>query len=292
MTLSLKGKVCVVTGASRSVGQAIAAALGAGGATVYVTGRSVTGAPTGKYEGDTVDDTAAMVTKQGGVGIAVSLDQRDDAQVQALFDRVQREQGRLDLLVNNAWAGYEGYDDTFSALFWEQPLQRWDRMLSIGLRSTYVACYYAAPRLIEQGHGLIVNTTVITRPEKYLGTAPYDTAKTAINRLTFATAQDFKERGVHVVGVAPGWLRTKLIYEMYNTDPDHWQDVPDLAGTESPHYAAQAVAALAQDENVARWSGQTVSAAELAREYGFTDVDGRQPDFYQDFFQKEGRLIE
>jgi NAD(P)-dependent dehydrogenase (short-subunit alcohol dehydrogenase family) len=292
MTNNLQGKVCVVTGASRSVGQAIAAELGARGATVYVTGRSVRGAATGKFEGDTVDDTAALVTQRGGKGIAVALDQRDDGQVQALFARVQAEQGRLDLLVNNAWAGYEGYDDTFSAPFWQQPLDRWDRMLSVGVRSTYVASYFAAPILVEQGRGLIVNTSVLTRPDKYLGTAPYDTAKTAINRLTYTTAQDLAQHGVSVVGLAPGWLRTKILYEMYKTDAEHWQDVPDLAQTESTAFAARAVAALAQDAQAARWNGQTVSAAQLARLYGFTDIDGRQPDFYRDVMGMETELVQ
>ncbi|MEX1020214.1 MAG: SDR family NAD(P)-dependent oxidoreductase [Litorilinea sp.] len=278
-------KVCIVTGASRSVGQAIAAELGATGAVVYVTGRGAAGHS--RFEGDTVEDSAAMVNAQGGVGIPVVLDQRDDAQVEALFARVRREQGRLDVLVNNAWGGYEDHDATFNAPFWEQPLARWDRMLQIGVRSTYVAIFCAAPWMVEQGHGLVVNTSVLTHPDKYLDSAPYDTAKTAINRITFATARDLQPHGASVVGVAPGWLRTKLIYEMYKTDAEQWHTVEELAQTESTHYAARVVAALARDEQVARWRGQTLAAGTLARAYGVTDIDGRQPDFYRDVLKMD-----
>lgn len=284
MAEQVKPRVCVVTGASRSVGQAIAAELGALGAVVYVTGRGGD-ASHSRYPGETLAATAELVTARGGSGIPVPLDQRDDAQVAAFFTRVWEEQGRLDLLVNNAWAGYEDHDETFNAPFWKQPAARWDRMLQVGVRSTYMAIFLTALRLVEQGHGLIVNTSVLTRPDRYLDSAPYDTAKTAINRITYTTARDLQPHGVHVVGVAPGWLRTNIIYDMFNTTPDTWQTVPDLAQTESTAYAAQGVAALAQDPDVGRWSGQVLSAAQVARAYGITDVDGRQPDFYRDVLQ-------
>lgn len=288
MQHDLRNKVCMVTGASRSVGQTIAEALGGAGATVYVVGRSVTGKQTGnQFPGDTIEETARLVDTAGGTGIPLAVDLRADDAIEACFTQIAEEQGRLDLVVNNAWAGYEDYGDNFTAPFWEQPVKRWDAMLNVGVRSTLVVSMFAARQMIQQGSGLIINTTVLTRPDKYLGSAIYDTAKTAINRITYTTAQDLEKYPVSVVGVAPGWMRTKILYDIYKTDAEHWHEIDELANTESTWFAARAVVAVATDPEVRGLHGQSLSAAQLSARYGFSDVDGRRPDFYREVMGME-----
>lgn len=274
----LKDKIAVVTGASRGGGQGIALALADEGATVYVTGRSVRGDSTRPdLPGATLDDTAEMVTARGGVGIAIRCDHTADEQAEALFERVAREQDRLDLLVNNVWGGYEGFDDVaFDAAFWEQPLWRWDRMFDAGVRAHYTASRLAAPLMMARRQGLIVSTTFWDRG-KALGSLPYDLAKTAINRLAYLLALELRAHNVAAVAVSPGWMRTEAVLQHYDIDEDQWQEVPDLATTESTQYIGRAIAALAADPGVMAKSGQVLTAGDLAREYGFSDVDGRQP---------------
>lgn len=276
----LKDQIAVVTGASRAAGQAIASVLGEDGATVYVTGRSIRGKSTSTFQGDSIDDTAEMVTRRGGKGIPVQVDHSQDEQVKALFERVQQEQGRLDILVNNAWGGYENYDDTFDAPFWKQPLSRWDKMLNIGLRSHLATTYFAVPLMLERRAGLIINTTTYFNPGSYHGSLFYDTVKTAIARMTFCMGEDLREHQVTALAIAPGWMRTKIIYDAFKTDENNWVNVPELANTESTTFVGRAIAALAVDPNVMQKTGQTITAWTLSQQYGFTDVDGRQPNFY------------
>lgn len=283
----LKGKIVVVTGASRAAGQAIASVLGEEGATVYVTGRSVRSDSTSDFAGDSIDDTAEIVTQRGGVGIPVRVDHNKDEQVKALFERIQQEQGQLDVLVNNAWGGYENYDDTFDSPFWEQPLSRWDRMLTIGLRSHLVTSYFAVPMMLKQGYGLIINTTTYMDPQKYHGSVFYDTVKVAISRMTLGMGEDLRKHNIAALAVAPGWMRTKGIYNLFKTDEYNWQNVPELKNTESPFFVGRAVAALIADPNVIKKSGQTLRVGHLAKEYGFTDIDGRQPEFYGDLYAEQ-----
>jgi NAD(P)-dependent dehydrogenase (short-subunit alcohol dehydrogenase family) len=272
----LKGKIAVVTGASRGGGRGIALVLGEQGATVYVTGRSVRGALTrSDLPGTTIEDTADQVSARGGMGLPMRCDHTVDEQVEALFERVRQEQGRLDLLVNNVWGGYEQYDDaTFDAPFWEQPLWRWDKMFTAGVRAHFTASRLAAPLMMFQGQGLIVNTTAWDRG-KYIGSVPYDVAKTAINRMVYAMALELRAHAVAVVALAPGWMRTEDVLWRFETDVQNWHEVPALSSTESTHYVGRAVVALTTDPNVMEKSGRVLAVGEVAREYGFTDVDGR-----------------
>jgi NAD(P)-dependent dehydrogenase (short-subunit alcohol dehydrogenase family) len=288
----LKGRVAVVTGASRGAGRGIAIELGAAGATVYVTGRSTREQPAQSYGQimslsgldtmpGTIDATAEAVSREGGVGIAVRCDHTREDEVQALFEQVQREQGRLDLLVNNAWGGHESFDGQFETPFWKHPLSHWDSMMDRGVRNHLLASRAAAPILVRQGHGLIVATTFWDRDRYLRGNLYYDLAKAAINRLAFGVAQELQPHGVASLAVSPGWMRTELVLAGHQTDEAHWQERPALARTESPRYLGRAVAALAADADVMQKSGSVLRVADLAREYGFTDVDGRVVEAFE-----------
>jgi NAD(P)-dependent dehydrogenase (short-subunit alcohol dehydrogenase family) len=259
----LRGHVALVTGASRGGGKGIALVLGEEGATVYVTGRSVRGQPTTLGRPGTIDDTADQVTARGGRGIAIRCDHTDDAQVDAVFDRIHAEQGRLDLLVNNAWSGYEISPDP-SLAFWEIQWRHWDLMFTGGLRAAAYASRLAAPMMIQAGRGLIVNLTwVLDRPH---GHAFYEVVKNATNKLTEEMANDLRAFGVSCVAVSPGFMRL----ERMNLTSE------EAALAESAEFPGRAVAALAADENVLQKSGKVFITPALAREYDFTDVDGRQ----------------
>jgi NAD(P)-dependent dehydrogenase (short-subunit alcohol dehydrogenase family) len=273
----LRGRVAVVTGASRGGGRGIALSLGEEGATVYVTGRSIRGDSTRPdLPGTTIDDTAEQVAARGGVGIPVRCDHTADDQVEALFERVRQEQGRLDILVNNVWGGYEDYsDETFDVPFWKQPLWRWDKMFRAGVRAHFTASRLAAPLMISRRQGLIVNTIAWDRG-KYLGNVPYYVAKTAVNRMAYGMALELREHDIAVVALAPGWMRTEDVLLRFKTDGQHWQEVPELRDTESTEYVGRAVVALATGPNIMQKSGNTLMVGDLAREYGFTDIDGRQ----------------
>jgi NAD(P)-dependent dehydrogenase (short-subunit alcohol dehydrogenase family) len=265
----LRGRVAVVTGASRGVGRGIALALGETGATVYVTGRSDAGGTTEGLPG-TVRDTADAVTQRGGRGVAVRCDHTADAEVEALFARVTQEQGRLDLLVNNAWGGYEQHDwSRFGAPFWEQPLRHWPGMFESGVRAHLAATRLAVPLMLPQRRGLVVHTTAWDR-DRYLGNLFYDVAKAAVNRMAFGMARELQPYGVAVVALAPGFVGTERVLAAFAAAGR----AP--GGLESPEYAGRAVVALAGDANVLARSGRVLTAGQLAAEYGFTDVDGRQ----------------
>ena len=283
----LAGRVAVVTGASRGAGRGIAQELGAAGATVYVTGRSTRARPADSYGQllalselaalpGTIDDTAEEVTQLGGRGIAVACDHTKEDEVAALFARVEREQGRLDLLVNNAWGGHESFTGVFEAPFWEHPLANWDSMFDRGVRNHLVASRCAAPGMVARKQGLIVTTTFWDRGHYLRGNLFYDLAKASMTRLAFGIAQELQPHGVASVAVSPGWMRTEFVLAGHKTDEAHWQERPALARTESPRYLGRAVAALAGDARVLEKSGEVLRVADLAREYGFTDIDGRQ----------------
>ena len=265
-------KVAVVTGASRGAGRGIALALAEVGATVYVTGRSVRGEATTENLPGTIDETAETVTARGGAGIAVRCDHTVDSDVERLFARVQREQGRLDLLVNNAWGGYEQHDyRKFTAPFYEQPLRHWDGMFTAGVRAALVASRFAASLMLPQRHGLIVNITAWDR-DKYLVNVFYDVAKGAINRMTYGIARDLRQHNIAAVALAPGFIRTERVAAAFEAagNKDY------LNFTESPQYVGRAVVALASDQKVLEKSGKVLAVGDLAEEYGFTDVDGRR----------------
>jgi NAD(P)-dependent dehydrogenase (short-subunit alcohol dehydrogenase family) len=266
----LKGQVAIVTGASRGVGKGIALALGERGATVYVTGRSETGAATEGLAG-TIGETADEVTHRGGRGIAVRCDHTVDVDVERLFARVTAEAGRLDVLVNNVWGGYEQFNwAKFGAPFWEQPLELWERMFEAGVRAALVASRLAAPLMIAAGRGLIVHVTAWDR-DKYLGNLYYDLAKSAMNRMALGIGRELEPSGVAAVALAPGFVATERIVGMFAAAG---RPAPESA--ETPEYVGRAVAALAGDANVLAKTGRVLTAGDLAVEYGFTDVDGRQ----------------
>jgi NAD(P)-dependent dehydrogenase (short-subunit alcohol dehydrogenase family) len=265
----LRERVAVVTGASRGVGKGIALALGEAGATVYVTGRSDASGTTEGLPG-TIQDTADMVTERGGRGVAVRCDHTADAEVEALFARVQQEQGRLNVLVNNVWGGYEKFDwSRFAAPFWEQPMRHWSGMFESGVRAHLAATRLAVPLMLGKGGGLIVHTTAWDR-DKYLSNLFYDLAKAAVNRMAFGMAKELAPHNIAVVALAPGFVGTERVLSAF---AGAGRTPPNL---ESPEYIGRAAVALASDANVMAKSGRVLTVGELAAEYGFTDVDGRQ----------------
>ncbi len=291
-SLPLKDCVAVVTGASRGAGRGIAVELGAAGATVYVTGRSTRVAPANSYGGllarskldavpGSIDATADEVTANGGRGIAARCDHTREEDVAALFERVQRDHGRIDLLVNNAWGGHESFDGVFDAPFWAQPLAHWDTMFDRGVRNHLLASRFAAPMMVAAKRGLIVTTTFDDRGRYLRGNLFYDLAKASMSRLAFGMAEELRPHGVASIAVSPGWMRTEFVLAGHQTDEAHWQQHPSLACTESPRYLGRAVAALARDAQVLQKSGMVQRVADLAREYGFTDIDGRQVEAFE-----------
>jgi NAD(P)-dependent dehydrogenase (short-subunit alcohol dehydrogenase family) len=269
----LQGAVAVVTGGTRGAGRGIARALGGAGATVIVTGRSTRA--TGTTEGlpGTVEDAAEDVNRRGGRGIAMKCDHSDEAEVTALFETIRRDHGRLDLLVNNAWGGYEGYDAAeFKLPFWEQPTERrWQGMFVAGVRAQLLAAQRAAPILVAQRRGLLVSTLAWDEG-KYLGNLFYDVAKAAVARMVSGMARELRPHGVAAVALACGFMRTERVLAA---------DLPDYSRTESPEYAGRAVAALAADPSILERTGQVLYTGNLAREYGFVDVDGNQPPAFR-----------
>jgi len=269
---SLQGKIALVTGASRGVGRGIALGLGEAGAVVYITGRTVKeGEAASKLPG-TVFQTAEEVKRLGGIGIAVPCDHRDDAQVRALFERIHIEQGRLDILVNNVWAGYEHFSDGTEFWtekgFWDMPFERWDKMFQAGVRAHFVASALAAPLMMAQKSGLIVNTSFFAAQRVDRGVA-YSVAKNADDHMAACMAHELREHQVAVVSLYPGLVRTESV--MANAQ------YFDMTNSESPQFIGRAVAALAGDPRIMEMTGKVLVAAQLALDYGFTDIDGKQP---------------
>ena len=270
-SLSLSGKVAIVTGASRGVGKGIAMALGEAGATVYVTGRTLKSGNASVPLPGTLISTAKEVTRLGGQGIPYKCDHRKDAQVKAAFDKVYKDQGRIDILVNNAWAGYEHLhrEEYHTGPFWEQPIELWDSMHTVGLRSSFVASTYAAPFMIEQKDGLIINISYYSTSYSTSGTGIYRVVKLATDKLAVELARDLKKFGVACVSLFPGHVRTEGVMKGIPKDK--------LPYTESPMYVGRAAAALAADPKKMKKTGRILLAGEMAKEYGFEDIDGTCP---------------
>ena len=263
----LEGRVAVVTGASRGVGKGIALGLGEAGATVYVTGRSTGSATAGRALPGTIDETAEAVTALGGRGIAVRCDHAVDEEVTALFARVRRDHGRIDVLVNNAFAIPDGQ---LVAPFWTQPISFWDTMHTVGLRSHYVASVLVAPMMIEARRGLIVNVSSFGA-KIYAVNVAYGAGKSGVDRMARDMARELRPHGVAAVALWPGIVRTERLL----LEPERLGF--DTTNGESPQLSGRAVAALSVDPKLLDRSGQALVVAELAKEYGFTDIDGKQP---------------
>ncbi len=251
----LNGKVALVTGASRGVGKGIALELVDAGATVFITGRSA-------------QDMQYIV----GKAIAIECDHRNDEHVRSAFRRITDEQGRLDILVNNVWGGYEHMIEngafTWPLPFWQQPLWRWDAMFQAGVRAHYVASQLAAPMMIAQRSGLIVNIS-FWAAQKYVGNVAYGSSKAATDKLTADMSHELRAYHVAVVSLYPGLVRTEKVLQS--------ADWLDLSNSESPQFVGRAVVALAADSNVMEKTGKVLVAANLAQEYAFTDIDGKTP---------------
>lgn len=272
MKPNLSGKVALVTGASRGVGRGIAVGLGEAGATVYITGRTIQEGQAAVDLPGTIDETAQAVNQQGGRGIAIRCDHTDDAQVQAVIRTIEQEQGRLDILVNNVWGGYEHFNNGTEFWketgFWTVPLSRWDAMFQAGVRAHYAASVLAAPMMIAQRSGLIVNISFFAAQRDDKGAA-YCAAKAADDQMARAMAHELRPHNVAVVSIYPGLVRTEGVMKA--------EKFFDLSNSESPQFTGRAVAALAGDSDIMDKTGQVLVAAGIALEYGFTDIDGKQP---------------
>ena len=276
-------RVAVVTGGSRGVGRGIAIALGSHGHTVYVTGRTTRETRESPRAG-TIGDTAAAITAAGGKGVAVHVDHRHDDDVEALFARVRDEEGRLDVLVNNAALIH---DELQSPLpFWQKPLAASVDLLEVGLRSGLVASYYAAPLLVETGPGLVAFTSAPGAVHYQYGAA-YGAHKAGMDKFAADMAVDFRPFGVSVVSIWMGVVLTERVRQIIDTGPE-LAYLDDIA--ETPEFTGHVIAALAADPDVLAVSGRTLIGAEVARQYGISDRDGRQPPSVRDLMSVEPAL--
>ena len=284
--MSLAGKIALVAGATRGAGRGIAVELGAAGATVYVTGRTTRERQSEYARPETIEETADLVTAAGGIGIAVPVDHLIAEEVQALFDRIRAEQGRLDILINDVWGG-ENLKE-WNKPVWEHHLQNGLRLLDLGVRTHLITAHYGLRLLIERPGGLLVEVTDGTaeyNAEHYRINPFYDLAKVAVSRMAWAHAKDLAPHGGTSVSITPGWLRSEMMLAAFGVTEANWRDatirIPHFAISETPRFVGRAVAAIAADSNKARWNGQSLSSGELAKVYGFTDLDGSQPDAWR-----------
>jgi dehydrogenase/reductase SDR family protein 1 len=269
---SLSGKIAVVTGASRGVGKGIALGLGEAGSTVYITGRTIKNKTDVGKLGGTVFSTAEEVTALGGKGIGIPCDHTDDDQVEAVFKQITKESKKIDILVNNAWAGYEkmreGSRFTYFKPFWEQPFWRWNAMFDAGVRAAYTASAFAARSMTKKKSGLIVNISFWSA-QVYMSNTQYGVSKAAVDKMSEYMAHELKKFNVAVVSLYPGLVRTESVLK----SAKHF----DMSNSESPQFIGRVVAAMATDPNIMKKSGKVLVAAQEALEYGIQDIDGRQP---------------
>jgi NAD(P)-dependent dehydrogenase (short-subunit alcohol dehydrogenase family) len=285
MMRPLAGRVALVAGATRGAGRGIAVALGAAGATVYCTGRSTRGHRSEMNRPETVEETAALVDQAGGRGIAKRVDHLVPDEVRALVECVRQEQGALHILVNDIFGATI---IEWNKTVWESDLTRGLQLLRSAIDTHAITSHYALPLLIATRGGLVVEVndgTAEYNTTRYRNSFFYDLTKAAVLRMAFALGHELAPFGATAVSLTPGWLRSEAMLEAYRVAEATWRDAvrvqPHFAISESPAYVGRAVVALALDPSVARWNGQSVSSGQLARVYGFTDVDGSQPDAWR-----------
>jgi NAD(P)-dependent dehydrogenase (short-subunit alcohol dehydrogenase family) len=285
MAASLAGRVALVAGATRGAGRGIAVQLGAAGATVYVTGRTTGSSRSEMNRPETIEETAALVSEAGGRGIAVRVDHLVPDQVRALVARIEREQGRLNILVNDIWGATRM---EWNKTVWESSLEYGLRTLRLAVDTHAITSHVALPLLIRTPGGLVVEVndgTTEYNATHYRVSFFYDLAKSSVNRMAFALAHELRKHGATAVSLTPGWLRSEAMLDAYGVTESTWHDAerrsPHFAISESPAFVGRAVAALAGDPDVSRWNGQSLSSGQLAKIYGFTDLDGSQPDCWR-----------
>jgi NAD(P)-dependent dehydrogenase (short-subunit alcohol dehydrogenase family) len=298
---ALRGRVAVVAGATRGAGRGIAAALGEAGATVVCTGRSSRARTlvSDYNRAETIDETAELVTALGGTGVAVPVDHLDPDQVRALAERLRDDYAHVDLLVNDIWGGevLKGGPADWNTPIWEHDLAAGLRILQLAVETHLVTAYHLLPLLVDQPGSLLVEVTDGTLEynlTRYRISAYYDLAKVSVNRLGFSLGHELAARGSTALSITPGWLRSEMMLDNFGVTEATWRAAlepsrasgaptapPDFALSESPRYVGRAVAALAADPARARWNQQSVSSGQLARVYGFTDLDGSQPDIWR-----------
>jgi NAD(P)-dependent dehydrogenase (short-subunit alcohol dehydrogenase family) len=274
----LKGKVAVVAGATRGAGRGIACMLGEAGATVYCTGRSLRGQPSDKHRPETIEETAEMVTAHGGKGIYLQVDHTDSRQVRALFETIKVEQdGHLDILVNDL----TGDSNMELKPFLEHSLEKGLKLLENGTFSHLITSFYGLPLMVNSGGGLLIEITDGIRNDIRDFNFYYDLEKATNIRLAQSLARQLRKQKIAVVSLTPGFLRSEEMLDHFGVTEVNWRDAirqdKYFAYSETPFYVGKAVVALACDKKVMRKSGKALDSGSLAREYGYTDIDGSQP---------------
>ncbi len=279
-------KIALVAGATRGAGRGIAVELGAIGATVYVTGRSTRTHRSEYNRAETIEETADLVNQAGGHGIAVPTDHLDPAAVKTLMDRIEEEQGRLDILVNDIWGAEHFFE--WNTPVWEHSLEKGLRMLRLAIDTHLITSHFALPLLIKNKNGLVVEMTDGTAEYNrthYRVSMFYDLVKTSVIRIAWSLAKELQPYSCTAVVLTPGWMRSEMMLDHFKVTEANWREAtkqePHFIISESPRYVGRAVAALAQDPNVARWNGQSLSSGQLASVYDFRDLDGSQPDCWR-----------
>jgi NAD(P)-dependent dehydrogenase (short-subunit alcohol dehydrogenase family) len=290
----LAGKVALVAGATRGAGRAIAVELARAGATVYATGRSTRTSRSEYNRPETIEETAELMAAAGGTGVAVQVDHLEADQVAALAQRIDSDQGRLDILVNDIWGGETLFD--WTAKLWEHDLNNGLRLLRLAVETHLITSHYALPLLIRRPGGLVVEMTDGTaeyNATNFRVSAFYDLAKAAVLRLAWSQGHELAGFGCTAVALTPGWMRSEMMLEHYGVTEANWRDVlarsaeppfPDpghFGISETPTFTGRAVVALAADPDVARWNQASLSSGRLAQEYGFVDIDGSAPDAWR-----------
>ncbi|MBB3128154.1 NAD(P)-dependent dehydrogenase (short-subunit alcohol dehydrogenase family) [Paenibacillus rhizosphaerae] len=282
----LHGKVALVAGATRGAGRGIAVELGAAGATVYVTGRTTRQQRSEYNRPETIEETAELVRAAGGQGIAVQVDHLQPGQVQSLIARIEKDKGRLDILVNDVW-GAENLAD-WNVPVWDHSLERGFRMLRLGIDTHLITSHFALPLLIRNKNGLVIEMTDGTaeyNQKNYRISMFYDLVKTSVIRMAQSLAHELAPYQCTAVAMTPGWMRSEIMLDHFGVKEENWRDAtekePHFIISESPRYVGRAAAALAGDPEAARWNGKSLSSGQLAKVYGFTDLDGSQPDCWR-----------